>query len=264
MRPVNLIPPEDRRGDKAPLRTGPLAYVVVAVLAVALLGVTLVVLTTNQISDRKAEKASLEGQVQQAQAEADRLDSFVSFASLQEAREQTVASLATSRFDWERVLRELAIVIPSDVWLTNLDAKASQEASADASTGSASSSEDIQGPSLDIQGCAAGHDAVARFLAALRDVDGVTRAAVLRSDRQTAGATSGGTTSSGGTSGGTAGGTSCASRDFIASFEVLVAFDGAEPAAPTSTSTPAPAAAPTSTDSAQASGTMVSGSGSAP
>ena len=27
MRPVNLIPPEERRGDQAPLRTGPLAYI---------------------------------------------------------------------------------------------------------------------------------------------------------------------------------------------------------------------------------------------
>ena len=27
MRPVNLIPPDQRRGDSAPLRTGPLVYV---------------------------------------------------------------------------------------------------------------------------------------------------------------------------------------------------------------------------------------------
>ena len=33
MRPVNLIPPEERRGERAPMRTGPLSYVVVAVLA---------------------------------------------------------------------------------------------------------------------------------------------------------------------------------------------------------------------------------------
>ena len=32
MRPVNLIPPEDRRGQHAPLRTGPLAYILVGAL----------------------------------------------------------------------------------------------------------------------------------------------------------------------------------------------------------------------------------------
>ena len=40
MRPVNLIPPEARRGEKAPMRTGALSYVIVAVLAAALVGVT--------------------------------------------------------------------------------------------------------------------------------------------------------------------------------------------------------------------------------
>ena len=73
---------------------------------------------SNQISDRKAEKSSLESQLSTAQAEADRTKSFADFAALQLSREQTVASLAQSRFDWERVLRELAIVIPHDVWLT--------------------------------------------------------------------------------------------------------------------------------------------------
>ena len=29
MRPVNLIPPEERRGDHAPLRAGALSYVIV-------------------------------------------------------------------------------------------------------------------------------------------------------------------------------------------------------------------------------------------
>ena len=37
MRPVNLIPAEERRGQNAPLRTGPVAYIVLGAL-VALLG----------------------------------------------------------------------------------------------------------------------------------------------------------------------------------------------------------------------------------
>ena len=152
MRPVNLIPPEERRGEKAPMRTGSLAYVVVAVLGVALVAVTGIVLINNQISDRTSEKSSLEAQVSAAQAEADRTRSFADFASLQQAREQTVASLAQSRFDWERVLRELAIVIPHDVWLTSLNAAvspntASASAGSSASTGSSVGSESITGPS---------------------------------------------------------------------------------------------------------------------
>ena len=107
------------------MRTGPLAYVVVAVLAVGLVAVTLTVVASNQVSDRKAEKASLESQVAEAQAAATRVQSFADFASVQQTREQTVSTLAQSRFDWERVLRELAIVIPDDVWITSLNATVS-------------------------------------------------------------------------------------------------------------------------------------------
>ena len=73
MRPVNLIPPEERRGERAPLRTGPLAYVIVAVLAVALLAVTVLVVTGNQVSDRKAQVENLQSQVAETQAEAEKL-----------------------------------------------------------------------------------------------------------------------------------------------------------------------------------------------
>jgi len=254
VRPVNLIPPEDRRGEKAPMRTGALAYVVVAVLAVALLAVMGIVLTNNQISDRQSEKASLESQVSAAQAEADRTQAYADFAALQQAREQTVASLAQSRFDWERVLRELAIVIPHDVWLTSLNASASPDvtaASASSSTGSSSSvgSESITGPSLHIEGCAGGHEAVARFLAALDGVDGVTRVSVLKSDRPDPGSTGGATTAASGTPAGSEG---CSSRDFVSQFEVIAAFDavqldpatqGVAPTAPTPQATPSSTAA---------------------
>ena len=36
-----------------------------------------------------------------------------------------MTSLADSRFDWERVMRELSLILPDDVWLTNLTGKAS-------------------------------------------------------------------------------------------------------------------------------------------
>jgi Tfp pilus assembly protein PilN len=198
----------------------------VGALGAALLAVTAIVLTNNQISDRQAEKASLQEQVATAQMEADRLGSFARFASLEQAREQTVASLAQSRFDWERVLRELAIVIPHDVWLTNLTASVSADAAASSSSSSASgssasgSAESIDGPSLHIEGCAAGHEAVARFLAALQDVDGVTRVSVLNSDLpdpSTGGAAGGGSVD--------VGGAACSTRDFVSQFQVVAAFD---------------------------------------
>ncbi|HYY74228.1 MAG TPA: PilN domain-containing protein, partial [Solirubrobacterales bacterium] len=186
------------------------------------------VLTSNQISDRKTERASLESQVAEAQAQAKRVQSFGDFAALQQAREQTVVSLAQSRFDWERVLRELAIVIPDSVWLTSLTGSASAESGSPSSSSSASSSvaEEVTGPSLDIEGCATGHEAVASFLAALRDIDGVTRVSVLKSDRPDS---SGGGESTSSSAGGDGG--NCATRDFISQFEIVAAFDAVPTAA---------------------------------
>jgi hypothetical protein len=68
------------------MRTGALAYVVVVVLGLALLTITGIVLMSNQISDRKSEKSSLESQLSTAQAEADRTKSFADFAALQLSR----------------------------------------------------------------------------------------------------------------------------------------------------------------------------------
>jgi Tfp pilus assembly protein PilN len=249
VRPVNLIPQEDRRGGKAPLRTGPLPYAIVAFLLLAVGVVTLLVLTGNKIADRKAEVASLQSQVDATQARADQLSTYTNFADLQQARQETVASLATSRFDWERALHELALVLPDDVWLTNMTASAATDPASSTSS-SATAVDGVTGPSLDINGCASGHEAVAKFLAALRDVDGVTRVTVLSSDRPGAESSSNSSTSSSSASSGQST-VECASRDFIATFEVVAAFDGAQPAATAAPASPeAPVTSTTTTTGA--------------
>ena len=201
MRPVNLIPPEDRRGTRAPLRSGPLSYVIVGALAVVLLGVTLMVTTSNDISEGNVEVDQLESDLEAATAEADRLAAFTRFATLRTQRESTLASLAQSRFDWERVMRELSLIIPEDVTLTDLNGSAVMNAE-----GSSAATE-IGAPNLAISGCAGSHSAVAVFLAALEDIDGVTRVAVGRSETA-----------------GEASGELCGHAN---TFDISVAFDGA-------------------------------------
>ena len=113
MRPVNLIPPEDRRGQHAPLRTGPLAYIVVGALVAAPAGrhgagphrqPDL----RQQERGRQAEARRRGGEAREPQ----RLAAYTQFRDLREQRVATVTSLADSRFDWERVMRELALVLP--------------------------------------------------------------------------------------------------------------------------------------------------------
>ena len=112
MRPVNLIPAEDRRGDQAPLRTGPLAYIVIGALVAVLAGVTALVLTGNEIGEREDDLAALKVEDAAAAVKAKKLAAYTQFRELSEQRVATVQSLADSRFDWERVLRELTLVLP--------------------------------------------------------------------------------------------------------------------------------------------------------
>jgi Tfp pilus assembly protein PilN len=246
MRPVNLIPVEDRRGEQAPLRTGPVAYIVLGALVLTLAGVTMLVLTDNKISDRKSELAQVQREDAAAKTRAESLASYTQFAALHEARVQTIASLADSRFDWERVMRELALILPPDVWLVSLDASASAEASSSSSGSSGGGlSGAIKGPSLSISGCATGPEAVAGFVTALKDIDGVTRVGI--ESTELAGEDEGAGSSSSGSQGG---GGDCRTRSFIVQFDLVIAFDaapvpvtGSEEAAPISATEKSEAAA---------------------
>jgi Tfp pilus assembly protein PilN len=246
MRPVNLIPAEERRGDQAKSRTGPLAYVVVGTLFALLAGVAVLVLTSNQISDRKAELSQLKVEAAAAEARAQQLSTYTSFHQVSLQRTSTIASLADSRFDWERVIRELSLVLPDDVWLTSMTGTATPSTTVEGATTIATRAA-VPGPALELVGCAPGQDSVARLVTALHEIDGVTRVGVNKSALPASGATTGAASTGGG------GDTECQSRDFLAKFEIVVAFDAAPvPAASAvgATAPVAPAPAPTDTSTA--------------
>lgn len=227
MRPVNLIPPEERRDGAVRLRGGPLAYILVGALAALLVGITLVVATNNEIASSKSEIAQLESETAAAKAHAAALSAYTNFSTVHDQRVATVTELANSRFDWERVVRELSLILPSDVWLTNLTGTANPEVSVNGAAGIQLRSS-VPGPALEIVGCATGQEAVAGFISDLKDIDGVTRVAVESSvlgEAEEAGSSSGG--ESGGTS--TA---ECQTRNFIAQFQIVAAFDEAPAPAP--------------------------------
>jgi Tfp pilus assembly protein PilN len=241
MKAVNLVPKDYRRGRLAGRGGEVFSYFLIGGLAALLLAVTAIVLTNNKISDNKAEVAKLSQERDDAQAEADALAPYANFASLAQARTATVSSLAQSRFDWERIMRELAQILPSDIWLTQLSGTVLPDVPLDGAAGLTTRSS-VPGPALEIIGCGPSQDSVAKFVAALEDIDGVTRVGVQSSEKPESA-----------TSGGTGGSTDCRTKDFIAKFELIVAFDAAPvPAAAGVTTTPpaAPAtpATPTTPD----------------
>ncbi len=221
MRPVNLIPAEERQGEQSPTRAGPLAYLVVGALVVILLAAAALVLSSNQISERRSELTDLREQAAVARAHARSFDAYSRFHDVRYQRSLTVASLADSRFDWERVVRELSLVLPPDVWLSNLTATGTPAVTIDNDAGVPTRAT-VPGPALQLIGCAPGQEAVARFVASLHEIDGVSRVGLDQS------ALAGSETSAGGDS------ASCQTRNFIAQFQIVVAFDAA-PVPPTAT-----------------------------
>jgi Tfp pilus assembly protein PilN len=242
MRPVNLIPKDQRRGDRAAMRTGIASYVLLGALAIGVLAVAVLALTSKQISDHKAEITQLQLQEQAAVAKAQSLQSFTTFRAAQEARSGTITSLAQSRFDWQRVLNEFARVIPSNVWLIKLAGTVDP-------TVSVTDGPDLQtrdaapGPALEMVGCASSQDAVAGLIANLQEIDGVTRVGLESSERPDA--TQGTATAAPTTSDSNATTTDCRTRDFITQFKILVAFDEVPTPATASTTPSVPPGVPT-------------------
>jgi Tfp pilus assembly protein PilN len=254
VRPVNLIPLDERRGTArgGSAATGIRVYILLGALGAALICVLALVLTGNGVNSRKQELAKVQVQQQGVTQVADALRPYGQFAQLQQARQQEIASLVSTRFDWERSLRQLALAIPANVWILNLDATLDPTVEVEGSGGGG----DLQtlrqqssAPAFAITGCAFSHHAVARMMVRMQNLDDVTRVRFSDSARkedstnptaQTAQAQSGQSTEQDTTD--------CVGSNRVTKFDILVEFGNAPTAAASSgTTSPDAGAAPTST-----------------
>ncbi len=80
-------------------------------------------------------------------------------------------------------------MIPSDIWLTRLTGTVLPSVSVEGAT-ALSARQSVAGPAIEIVGCASSQDAVAGFVSALEDIDGVTRVGVQSAEKADAGARS--------------------------------------------------------------------------
>ncbi|MBE2316614.1 PilN domain-containing protein [Solirubrobacter sp. CPCC 204708] len=197
MKAVNLLPPDTRGASKssAELAVGPEAkggtgaFVVVGVLAACVAGVAGLVLTDNTIKQRQADLDHAAQQQQALQAQVAQLKPYADFDAAAKARVQTVRDLAGSRFDWEQALRDLSRAIPQDVTLRQLSGDISTDAGGQGGTLRGA----ISAPAITLTGCAPGQTQVARLMARLRDIDGVTRVSLSSSTAEKVEASSDGT-----------------------------------------------------------------------
>ena len=169
MRPVNLLPSKYRPTRASGERPG-IAYAAIGALALLLVMVLLLVVTNNQTNDAKDATAKANAEAAAAQAKIGQLQAFGDFAALKVQREQAVKGVAESRFDYERLMREMALVLPHNTYLTQFTSTPAGGSSA-ASTGTTTTT--TTGPSVAIVGCAPSHPAVATAIVRLRKLHSV-------------------------------------------------------------------------------------------
>jgi Tfp pilus assembly protein PilN len=209
VRPVNLLPDgQRRRSSSGGAASG--SYIFLGVLAVLVLMVAGLVLTSNQVNARKSEAAAAKQNADQLEAKAATLGAFSSFASIKETRLSSVRTVAEGRFDWERMMREFSRVIPKGSWLTSVDASTTGE-SGDNATSSAQTGEGAGAPAAQLVGCTSKQSEVAKMMVRLRQVHRVEDVKLNESSKGT---------------GGSGNGAGCGSRY---QFDVTVSFSATTP-----------------------------------
>jgi Tfp pilus assembly protein PilN len=167
LRPVNLLPPRYRPARASGERPG-IGYAVIGALVVLLLMVLLYVTTNNGIKDANSKTAIAQAEQQAAQAKIGQLQAYGDFATLKATREAAVAGVAQVRFDYERLMREVALVLPHNTYLTTFGA-----APGGATTTAANGTTSAAGPTVSVTGCAPSHPGVATAIVRLRKLHNV-------------------------------------------------------------------------------------------
>jgi Tfp pilus assembly protein PilN len=256
MKAVNLIPAEERRNTSAGGRSGGAAYALLGVLGVLVLVAAAYALSNRQVSHRKAELAQLESSAAAAEAKAQGMAGYTDFTSLRQKREQTVKSIAASRFDWAHALHEVARTIPANAWLTSLVGTVAPGVN----TGGGASPNSLRGslpvPAIDIAGCTTSQKSVARMLVHMRQIDGVQQVALESSSKSDS--------NSGGSGTSAGGGGDCRNgNDKFPTFAMTIFFKAVTPiaAAPATTASPAASTTTTTPSSTPTSSTTSTGAG---
>lgn len=218
MKPVNLLPPEYL--PRTSSRQGS-AYALLGVLGVLLLMVAAYVITSNQLSSRQSELDRAKQETAEAKKRSGALAGYANFAQIKETRIQSIKQVSSQRFDWERMMREVALVLPSEIWLLDMSASLAGDAE-NSGTPSTPQPGAAVNPTVGVTGCAREQNDVAVLMVRLRKLYRATDVQLEESAEQgvSEGGAAEGAAPAGG-SGGTAG-DGCPPKRF--KFDVSVTF----------------------------------------
>jgi Tfp pilus assembly protein PilN len=179
VKPVNLIP-QDQRRRRPSEGTGKGAHALLGGLAVVLAMAVFYVLTANNVTERQNDTAQAKAEADRLEAQATQKASFSDFAQIAQTRVLSVAGVASTRFDWERFMRELALVMPEGSWLRTAGATMTGGATAGAPDPAATAA---TGPSATLSGCTPRHSDVAAMMVRLRQLHRVVDVELTQSVR---------------------------------------------------------------------------------
>jgi Tfp pilus assembly protein PilN len=186
VRAVNLIPQDLRKGAPAG-RTGNAVYLLLGALVVAVVLVAAWTIAGARITDAQNELTRVQAEADAAEQRAGQLEPYTKFASMAEKRVETVSSLSRSRFNWPYAIREVSRTIPANVWLAQVVGTVAPGVTVDdVATGATQQLRNaLAVPAIEVVGCSTGQSDVARYLARLRSVEGVTRVSLASSEKTT-------------------------------------------------------------------------------
>ena len=167
MRAVNLLP-RDHTQKGSGLPSAPvLAGVCAGVLVAAVLGADFM-LQSGKIAKEQRALDTLQAKVDALPAAPEGPSAGqTQLAGEHSARVSALSAAMATRVAWDRVFREFSLVLPEDVWLTNLTAHSPVSPSAVAGTTPTSGGTATQ---FMIEGRTYSHDGVARLLSRLQVV----------------------------------------------------------------------------------------------
>jgi Tfp pilus assembly protein PilN len=166
MQAINLLPRDDaRRNQKTQW-----IVIVPVVLAVLMTGAfsAMFLSASGTVKDRQAELSSLQLQLGAIPTpDASKVRTQNALAADKQARVTALNAALSRRVAWDRVFRELSLVLPDDVWLSTMSAKAPVSSSVATPPAAAATGVAVAATGITMDGYTYSQPAVARLLARL-------------------------------------------------------------------------------------------------
>ena len=180
MRAINLLPRDDARRGGQP-QWVVLVPVVAAVLLTALTCVGFLS-ASGKVKSRQSDLAMLKDQLAAIPTpDASKVQSQSALASDEQARVTALGTALSRRVAWDRVFRELSLVLPDDVWLATLSAKAPVPSSVAEAPAPPATGTSVAATEFTLDGYTYSHAAVARLLSRLAVVPDLVNAQLQQS-----------------------------------------------------------------------------------